>query len=440
MKRLVFLIAALVTGASASGRQLSLSEAIRLAEQHSWALRQAMENAGAAGATLEAAADNRWPNLSVTSSAMFKDEVPSFKIELPAPIGTSLEREIGSKENYQADVQMTLPLFTGGKISGGIELSTALHEAQQFLVEASRQQLYYQTRAAYLQVIQASRLLSAADASLRRTRLVMDDVRAMHDAGMADSVDLLEADLAVSESEHGVDQARSALRVAQIELAILLGLPVDEALELTDRPSPPAEPSGRDAAVSRPEIAAAAAVARAKQHGVSVVAAEAWPDLAVFGGYSVGKPNQDFFNNEWNDYFSAGARLTWSFNLGGQAFARADAARAEQRAAQHEQEQVSEQVSRQAEIAYSGWQLSWQSYQAARQRLEITSANYRLAQDKHRQGALSSNRLLEIEATLTAAESSHAAAEIDCRLARTAWLYAVGSDQLKQGFGNEQDH
>jgi outer membrane protein TolC len=422
---------------AACARELSLNEALRLAENHSWVLRQAVENADAAGASLEAARDNRWPNLNVTSSAMFKDEIPSFNIELPRPIGTSLEREIGSRENYQIDVQANWPLFTGGKISGGIDLSAALHEAQQFLLEASRRQLWYQTREAYLRVIRADRLLEAAAASRKRTRLVMDDVEAMYEAGVADSVDLLEADLAVIEAEHGVDRAKSGLEIARIELAILLGLPVDEPLELTDRPPSPDKPSNRERNRSRPEIAAAAAMARAKQHSAGVVRAGLWPDLAVFGGYSAGKPNQDFFNNEWNDYFSAGARLTWSFNLAGRVFARSDAAEAEHRAARYEEEQVAEQVSRQAEVAFVGWELAWQSYQAARRRFETTSANYRLAQDKHREGALSSNRLLEIEATLTAAESAHAAAEIDCRLAHTAWLFAVGSDQLKRGFGDE---
>ncbi len=437
MKRIVVFAIALVTTASTSGRQLSLSDAIRMAEGHSRMIRQAAENAEAAGASLKAAQDARWPNLTMTSSVLFKDEIPSFDIELPAPIGASLQREIGSRENYQMDVQVTWPLFSGGRISGGIDLSAALKEALQFLLEASRQQLWYQTRSAYLRVIRASRLLTAAEASLKRTHLVMSDVRAMHDAGMADSVDLLDADLALIEAEHGVDQALSGLQVARIELAVLLGLPVDQPLDLTDRPAAPSQPTGHDRTVSRPEVAAAAAMARARQHSIGVVKSDLWPELAVFGGYSTGRPNQDFFNNEWNDYFSAGARLTWSFNLGGRTFALTDAARAEHRAAEQEHEHVAEQASRQAELAFTGWELSWKSYQAARRRFESTSANYRLARDKHRQGALSSNRLLEIEATLTVAESALAAAEIDCRLAHSGWLYAIGSDQLKRGFGDE---
>lgn len=437
MNRLILVAVTLICTASSPARDLTLDEAMRLAENHSRSLRQAEENAAAADASLEAAQSSRWPNLNMTSSVMFKDEIPSFRIDLPPPAGLSIEREIGSKENYQIDVQASWPLYTGGQISGSIDMAAALQDAKRFLVEASRQELWYQTRNSYLKVIQARRLLNAAEASLKRTRLVMEDVQAMHRAGAADSVDLLEADLAVIEAEHGVDQASLGLRVAKIDLLILLGLPASDSINPTDSPAPPGEPVGRSREITRPEVKAALAASRAGHFRARIVRADLWPTLALFGGYSAGKPNQDFFNNEWNDYFSAGARLTWSFNLGGRTFAQSDAAKANYRATQHEQEHLVDQIERQAELAYARWELAWQAYLAAGRRFETTSANYRLAQDKHREGALSSNRLLEIEATLSAAESAHAAAEIDCELARTAWLYAVGSDQLKRGTGNE---
>ncbi len=158
------------------------------------------------------------------------------------------------------------------------------------------------------------------------------------------------------------------------------------------------------------------------------------PTLAAFGGYSYGKPNQDQFGGDWNDYFSVGATATWSLNLGLQTRSQVSRAKLELEAAEHFHSSVREAVTLQGQLAFEQLRLAHEQYVTAREEQVIASANYRLAQARHREGALSSNRLVEIQGALAQAEASLAAAAADFYVAESAYWYAVGSELLGKGW------
>ena len=81
------------------------------------------------------------------------------------------------------------------------------------------------------------------------------------------------------------------------------------------------------------------------------------------------------------------------------------------RAARFSRDNVAEQLTREEQLAWEGLRLAFDRYQSARRRHEIAGKNYRLAGARHRDGALSSNRLLEIETALSESEAALAGAE-----------------------------
>ena len=124
----VFVIAGILTAYGVSARELTLEEALRLAESHSYQIKASQARTEAFRDGLSAAVSERFPTLSVTGVASYRDEVAQLEMELP--FGDVLRRDIGLKENYQADFRLNFPLFTGGRISGGIDLARASREYQ----------------------------------------------------------------------------------------------------------------------------------------------------------------------------------------------------------------------------------------------------------------------------------------------------------------------
>ncbi len=413
-------------------RDLTLPEAFDLAIRYSHQLKKAKAERKAYESAVRSAKSSRLPTLSAESFAFYRDEVPSFDITI-TPDWT-LSREIGSQENYQTDLRLIMPLYTGGKISSGIKAAGAQLDLYRALEESSLEQLIYQTRVEYLMLFRAERLQEVAQASQERARIILKDVSASLEAGMADSTDLLEANLAYNEAALKVDEAQSARHSAEIKLRTLLDLPAKESINVIDKPPPPVGRAVYHTFISKPELRATKAAISLSQAQMKQVQSAYFPTVSTYAGYSYGKPNIDWFNKTWTDYFTIGAHLTWSLNLGMKEKHEIKRARYLYEAAQRELDNLTERLEREALLALELVTLARNQYNTAKFRQRTAADNYRLATRMHSQGALSSNRLLEIEAKLSEAEAALEAAVVDYHLAESAYFYALGSEQLKEGF------
>jgi outer membrane protein TolC len=345
-----------------------------------------------------------------------------------------IEREIGTHENYQTDFRLNLSLYTGGRISGNIDLSKAAQEMYAALESADQDKLAYQTRAEYFGLYRAIELYKVAQASLKRAEVITNNVRSLYEAGAADSVAVLDARLALSRATLAVSQAETNRRVSEIRLLTLVGLPLADSLSLVSKPTEPTEQS-LEAVVSeqKAELRAADASVRMASARMRLTKADYFPTIATYGGYSYGKPNLDRFGNSWNDYFTVGASLNWSFNIGGKAANRARSSAYNLESSRQERNQVAENLTREANLSAEQLSIAYTRYQNSLTEYQISSAQYRIAEQQHADGVLSSNRLLEIEADLTASEAGMAASLIDYYITQSGFYYITGSENLKKG-------
>ncbi len=433
-----YLLAALlvVIGYSSPvGRELTLGEALRLSTEHSHALKSATARTAAAEGAQRAALADRLPTMSVAAFGLYNSEVPTLDIELPPPVGVSFSREVGTDETYQADLRLSLPLFTGGLLGANIDRARAWLTYTDALAQAERDQVLLQTRLAYLLLARADRVLDAACASLRRAEIIAADVGVLFDGGMADSVDILEARLGLDQAHFREQSAAIGRRSAEIMLLTLTGLPATEQLEITGFPEAiPGELMPSTVLPGKPELKVAEAGVELSLSGMKAARAGYYPTLSAYAGYSYGRPNLDRFRDTWNDYFNFGANLVWSFNAGNKVGAGVRAAEHEYGAACSERERTAEVLDREAKLSLQNLKLARKRYETARRHLRVTSDSYRLATVRHREGVLSANRLLEIEASLTEAESLLAGSLVDFFVARSVHYFAIGSDKLREGF------
>lgn len=425
---LSLLLLLLVPIGVADARDLTIEDAEQLAREYSMQLKRAHLQTASATSRMRIAQAERYPTLAVTGRANYIDNLPSFTIDLP--VGDPMVRELGAKENYQGDITLSVPLYTGGRIGSGVEAGRALVAVQEALVEATLDQVTLQARTAYLRVDRADQLIATAEAALGRAQITAQDVQSMFEAGAADSVALLEARLGVNEASLAVDEYRSLRQQEAITLAILLGLDPTEEIRLTSGFSTPVLPRTPTETIDRPELAAAAARIEQLHAAIGGARADYLPTISLFGGYSVGKPNRDMFNADWDDYFTVGARAGWSFNLGNRTGNEVALAEYDLAMARQAELRTKDDLTREAALAFAQWQLTARRYFTSEERLEIAAANYRLAQSQHDAGALPTNRLLEIERNLSRAEAALAVTLVDYHLAHARYSYASGTDSF----------
>jgi outer membrane protein len=414
------------------GRDLKITEAIDLAVAHDYGVKAALSDSGAARLEYSAARARRFPSLSLEARSSRKNEIPSLDLE---PLG--ITREIGSKEIHQADVTLSLPLFTGGRLSGSIRANREISLAEAAGLRAERMQTAYRCRRAYLELLLAEALVRSTEASLRRLDAIARDVAVLHGSGLADSIDIFEAEIATERGRQALAEKQAMREIALANLRTLTGLSESEQLRPVDSVVPPDKPLAKPRDPSRPserpEIEQLAHTARSAEHAVTLATADNLPSLGAFAGYSIGKPNQDLFNNDWNDYMMVGVSLTWDFNLAGATVRTRSAARERARSARSMEEGLLESLALQREIAVESAQRFYATMEHTGRQLELARRRFVLATERQKAGLLPVNRLIEMEDDLKSLEEQYRASIIDCYLAETDYFYSMGSTKIYGG-------
>lgn len=411
--------------------ELSLEQAIELALDYNYSVRSAVYDSVAANENYHRAAAGRLPSLSLESRAYYVSDLTGMEIDLG--FIDPIVRELGSQENYQADFRVTLPLFTGGKLSGGINAALAQSRAAGYGLEAQRLAVAYRTRQAYLLLMLANTNVAIAQTSLKRLQIIKDDVTNLYVNGIADSVDVLEASLSLETGKLALIEQETLKKNAEKSLQNLTGLKDNLHIksELPGNKNYTLAENRTSAKILRPELSRLQYVTEAAEQNARLAVGNYFPTLSAFGGYSVGKPNRDMFGADWDDYFSVGLSLSWAFDLGRDNAVAS--ARNHARSAIMLHHDLEEQLLLQAEQAGNKLKLTADAIEISRRELDIAKRRFELATEKQKAGNLSVNRLLEMEAALTATDEQYHSSLIRYFLAETDLLYALGSDNIFGG-------
>ncbi len=425
----VAVVVALAAPLAAQG-PLSLEDAITRAEQHSYAVQSVLHDSAAATLTYESAARDRFPTLSLKAQSFYLSNLQKITV---GPI----DRTLGSKENYQTDLTLSLPLYTGGKLSNGIGLQDQTRRAASMQLEAERMSIAYRTRQAYLKVLNSGAMVKSAQASLDRVNIVYRNVTNLHESGLADSLDLLEAELAVESARQQVRRARTEEKNARVMLLQLLGDKPDTAVTLVENvPDPDLTVYGEVAHIAkfdRPELQRLEYIVRAADKASRIQLGGYLPTVSGFVGYSYGKPNKDLFGNTWNHFFSGGVTLNWTLNVAGKTSKDIAAAREKAASARMARNELLDNLQKQRIMALNSVSHAYETVDNYRREYDISRRQYDLAKAQQEAGRLTVNRLLELETDLTTAEQRYRSSIFTYYLAETDLLYAVGSPRIFGG-------
>ncbi len=275
-------------GTTTAEVNLGLSDAVDQALAHSYQIQSAQYDSASAEDNVRTAKAERFPTLSLNASSFYIDKVQTVDLLIP----NIDDMEIGAKENYQADMKLTVPLFTGGRISGGIDFQQAALAAQTAGLNAKRTTTAFHCRDTYLKLMIADGLAKSAEASLHRVIIIRNDVRNLHASGLADSVDLLDAELAYQTGLYQLESQKTTRANAALALAQLLGREGETEFILTEDIPPPRESAYSAITaddIQRHELTVYDSRIRAAEYGVRLNSAEYFPTLAATSGMTISR-------------------------------------------------------------------------------------------------------------------------------------------------------
>jgi outer membrane protein TolC len=431
--RVLFLILflALLNAPLTAETRLNLEDAITMAIEHSFEVKASDQSRQAAIAENLSARAERYPSLSADLTTYYLSETT----EADLPFGQTLT--FGTKDNYQIDLKLALPLFTGGRIGQAIRLSENMAAVKAGEHELSRLSAAFNCRRAYLALMLSHAVKAATDASLERVVIIRQDASNLHAAGLADSLDIFEAELAYQKTRSQAAEQEKSVNQTSIALATLLGVSLTDKIVPAEKIDPPFDlqsfPELKIEDINRPELDISREGILAAKNKIRLQRTGYFPNLGAYLGYSGGRPNRDFISAEYNDFFVIGANLNWAFNLGrktGHLVKSADFARA---SAEMNDHALKERLLLSAELARENLQHAYTNWEIVKRQYAIAREKFRLAKIKHEEGGLSINRLLELETELTAGAEMYEASLINYYIKETEWFYALGSEKIYGG-------
>jgi outer membrane protein TolC len=416
---------------------LTLDQARALAMANDEQIRQMAAAVEAAGADAMGARADKLPHLDLAGTYTRNLKKPSFFLppDLAAGLGGSSRVDMGGDYGLEGAVQLTLNLWTAGRLSaaaGAADETLAATRWQKALVQDA---VLFGVDQAYYDLLLAQANVAIARSSLDTAVEALRVTAAAFDQGTASRFDRLRAEVEVANRQAPLIQAANLRDLAELQLLRLCGLPTETDLTLADALATVPEPDALEDLLAAmragsPELQSLRHQVAARAQSLRLAKAGRGPVLQLQGQYALqGQWDDDLAPGSDETAGSASAALALSMPIFDGFAAKADMGRtgAELRSAEFELERVArdrELGVRQARLYLLN---ALTALEGRRESVDLAEEAHRLALVRLENGLATPLERLDAELALTDARNQLASTLHACNIARAALTLAVGT-------------
>lgn len=426
----VWLLAAMPAEAQDS-RSLSLHDAIALSLKNSKQLQLNRTRIIEATNAVKDANAQQLPEASLSGSYLRVNRPNvDMKLESGNNGGGGSTPDVSQVAYGMATV--SVPLFSGFKIQAARESARYLAQAAKLDADRDREEVIQNTVAAYSNLYKATVAVNLVRENLKQSQQRVADFSNMEKNGILARNDLLKAQLQQSNIEVALTQAESDLKIARINMNIMLGLPEDTGLELDTNFLAQAivTPDGKSvteweqlALQKRKDAASLQAHEKAASAGIKSAKADYFPSLALTGGYVAADiPQVLTVTNAVN----VGIGLKYNLSSLWKAGSKVENARNQLHAVQINEAMLTDNIHLEVNRAYENYVVSRKKIDMYQKAIEQAEENYRITKNKHDNSLATTTDLLEADVADLQAKLNYTTAKADAVVAYNKLLETVG--------------
>jgi len=273
-------------------KRIGLDEAINLSLQNSKQLKINQAKIEEASAASKEALEKKLPDAKINGSYL---RLNSANVDLKTKSNNNGGSGTGeSPKVTQAlfgALNISLPIYNGGRIRYGIESAKFLEKATLLDAENDKDEVIQNTLEAFANLFKATTAVRLVKENLAEAQLRSKDLGNMEKNGLLARNDLLKAQLQESNTELSLLDAENNRQLATINMNLMLGLPTNTELVLDTTGIQKKDDSRiledfiNAALNNRKDKAAIDLRKKAAESGVRSVKSELYPGLALTGGY-----------------------------------------------------------------------------------------------------------------------------------------------------------
>lgn len=424
-------------------KPLTVDECLEIAFTNNLDISQAQKARDEARFKLDQAHGRKYPAVDINATSGYVNEVNQMglgdtTVEAPPPLGTLTipGKNIAIGEHERADLAVILmqPLYTGGRIEGGIRAATAGFQGSEYQIALAKSQVRNQVIAAFYQVSKAQEFKSIATASRELIASHLKDATNLMDQGMLLKSDLLPIDIRRLDMELKIVEAENAIARAKAALSERMGLPPDKpieiATELHHQPPWPIPDELLSSAIERPEQKIAAQQIEAAAAETDIAAGGLRPQVGLTASGHYGWPGFVATQPEWEPWWQAGMNVSWNIFDMNQQKNEVNAAAARK----SRLEQAKTALDRRIELDRINTRLAYEEahrkMMIAKEKVASARENFNTKGDNFKVGMATNTDFLDAHTELINAESELAVISAEVQTAWADYLRAKGVEDF----------
>lgn len=413
-------------------RHLTLDESIQIGLRNSKTLHASKMRTLAAAAKVSEVGTARLPSLQVGATYTRLSKVPPFSVN--TPFG-NFDISPAIFDNYNLKLSLQQPIFTGFKLSSSYKMAEYASKAQNEEYTKDEQDLLYNIKNAYWGLFKANKFKEAIDENVQQVKAHLEDVKNFYKQGLATKNDVLKVEVQLSEVQLRQIDAKNSVRLAVINLDNVIGLPLSTDLDIqknvdTQAGEIPEDLDGlvKKAMENRPELKAMKFKVDASKSGITLAESNWYPQVFLAGNYNYSKPNQRILptKNEFYGTWDVSVGLSFDLWNWGKTIDQTDQAKAQYEESKDGLASLKDALTLEVTQDYYNLIKAKEKMLVSGQSVNQAEENYRVTDDKFKQGLTLNSELLDAEAALMQAKTSYAQSIVDYELAQAKLAKSTG--------------
>lgn len=407
--------------------ELNLEDAMQRAFNTNPAITIAGYERDSARASYNAARSSRWITIEgkhVTNRSGKDDNIK--KTNATGAWTGEYYKAIGNQ--HSNTVSASMPIYTGGKLSGTIKQAKAGY----LISEQGLQKAYNDMRATvtngYFDMLQADNMQKLGRESVERLADHLKNVEAQYEVGVVAKVDVLRSQVELANAKQSLIKAENAYQIAEANLNKIVGLPMDTQLKLDNiLVYAPYENDMQHcldyAAMHRPELEQAKQNVEAAKGALRVAISGHMPQIAA-------SASQNWNDSNWpgdeNGNWGVGVQVTMNIFDSGVTTSKIHGAEADLAKAHETYRDTVDAVNLDVRSNYLNLREAEKRIDTTKLAVSQAEEDYRIAQLRYMNGVGTNTDVLDAQVALTDAKTNYLQAMYDYNTCKTNLETAIG--------------
>lgn len=330
--------------------------------------------------------------------------------------------------NHSNGLTASLPIFTGGKLSGTIKQAKANYQYNEVGVQRTYNEMRSTVTDGYFNMLQADNIQKLSAESVTRLEDHLKNVQAQYDVGVVAKVDVLRSQVELANAKQTLIQAENSYQVAEANMNKIVGLPMDTNLKLDNLLVYNAYDKNMDdclayAAEHRPELMQAKYNVDAAKGALMVARSGHMPHVAASASQSWSDSN---WPGDEKGNWGVGVNVSMNVFDTGVTLSKIHGAEADLKKAEETYRNTVDSVNLDVRSNYLGLREAEKRISTTKLAVEQADEDYRIAQLRYMSGVGTNTDVLDAQVALTQAKTNYTKALYDYNTSKTALETSIG--------------